>query len=209
MISQSQWPDRRKWRGRPLEENRFIPPWLPGLGPQQQLGSRKSEVGAVTYTTESLIGWRGWSLNHGKLFSLVNAVEWPFRKALVVEDDNWHLADGAANIQGIHALKFRFGLDELAYEFLRVLGSVYLWGRVIECETGYRAQCAYPRMLIVSRDTDPIDVMQLEQNYGVEVQFPKDETEQRIFPLRGAAILPVSQHPGLIRTGYSPFRSQT
>lgn len=131
-----------------------------------------------------MIGWRGWSLKEGKLVSLFNRVEWPFRKPLVVEDDNWHLADGAVNVQGIHALKFRFSLNELAYEFLRVLGSVYLWGRVIECEIGYRAQCAYPKMLIVSKHADPVDVMELEHNYGVEVQFAKDETEERIFPSR-------------------------
>ncbi len=199
----SQWPERRKWRGRAPGENRFVPPWLPGLGPPQQLGGAdKSEAGAVTYRTETLIGWRGWSLNEGKLVSLFNPVEWPVRKPFVVEDDNWHLADGALNVQGIHALKFRFSLNELAYESLRVLGSVHLWGRVIECEAGYRAQCAYPKMLIVSTDTDPIHVMELERDYGVEVQFPKDESEQRIFPLPEITILPVSQNPGLIRTGH-------
>jgi hypothetical protein len=183
----SQFPDRRKWRARPLEDSQFVPPWLARPGPQPAPG-HSSEAGIATYTTETLIGWRGWSLHHGKLVSLFNAVEWPFRRPLVVEDDNWHLADGAVNVQGIHALKFRFSLHELTYEFLRVLGSVYLWGRVIECELGYRAQYAYPRMLIVSKDADPIDVMELEYNYGVEVQFAKDETEEHIFQPRGIPV---------------------
>jgi hypothetical protein len=26
-----------------------------------------------------------------------------------------------------------------------VIGQVYLWGKVVDCQYGYRAQCAYPK----------------------------------------------------------------
>jgi hypothetical protein len=30
-----------------------------------------------------------------------------------------------------------------------IIGQVYLWGRVVECQFGYRAQYAYPKALLV------------------------------------------------------------
>jgi hypothetical protein len=89
----SQFPDRRKWRGRALEDSQFVPPWLARPAPQPA-PDHNSEAGIATYTTETLIGWRGWSLHRGKLVSLFNAVEWPFRKSLVVEDDTGTLPMG-------------------------------------------------------------------------------------------------------------------
>lgn len=34
-------------------------------------------------------------------------------------------------------------------EYILVFGSVYLWGKVIRCERGYRAQFAYPESFLV------------------------------------------------------------
>lgn len=49
-----------------------------------------------------------------------------------------------------------------------VVGEVYLWGRVIEHEHGYRAQYAYPkRLAVVAGDESLADLLSL--TYGVPV----------------------------------------
>lgn len=131
-----------------------------------------------------LIGWRGWNLTEdGHLRSSTRIISWPFRKPMVVDDPNWH-RDESPN--GIHAFILRRQLLGTGYVG-GIFGSVYLWGRVIEHEHGYRAEFAYPKELFVSPKTDPLKIMQIEHNYGVPV-----ETDEEFFPDRPCAPF---QHP--------------
>lgn len=101
-----------------------------------------------------LTGWRGWKLKDGLLSALGVEAVWPAREVLRATCRNGSAENHLApcwNCQcGIWAFK---DLDRLvaaigsAYTGIKVLGSVSLWGRVIEAENGYRAQYAYPSEL--------------------------------------------------------------
>jgi hypothetical protein len=59
-----------------------------------------------------------------------------------------------------------------------VIGEVYLWGRVIEFEDGYRAQYAYPKSLRIQAahvHNDEKVVTELYRLYGVSVSYPEPE----------------------------------
>jgi hypothetical protein len=123
--------------------------------------------------TEPLIGWRSWEYSKGTLYSVTRYIAWPKRKPLTVDDPNWHLAaDNDPN--GIHAYKLRTRLMSSPYaERLgrTIAGSVFLWGMVKEYTEGFRAEFAYPRSLIVPSTLDPIEIMELEYDYGVKAEF--------------------------------------
>lgn len=59
-------------------------------------------------------------------------------------------------------------LPELPEIPLFVVGTVALWGRVLECEHGWRAQYAYPRSLTVYGDEETAEA--LGAAYGVPVE---------------------------------------
>lgn len=98
-------------------------------------------------------GWRGWKLSTtGHLQALGQQHEWPARQPLQAEcaSRGGHIAPAWDCSCGVWAFK---DLDRLiaaigsAYNSIKVIGSVSLWGRVIETENGYRAQYAYPAEL--------------------------------------------------------------
>lgn len=103
---------------------------------------------------EVITGWRGWSLRSGLLGALGTDAIWPAKQLLRAACKNGsnesHLAPEWNCACGIWAFK---DLDRLAaaigtsYSAVKVIGSVSLWGKVIETENGYRAQYAYPSEL--------------------------------------------------------------
>src|SRR5437773_7405237 len=142
--------------------------------------------------TEPVIGWRSWVLDkeRGRLSSCCTSHEWPFRKPIQANDPNWHMDSSPA---GIHAYKFRRSAPAYANGGLVVhqgasvadpaavmdgqkvfyaIGSVSMWGRIIEHTDGYRSEFAYPKELFLP-DCDPLLVLQLEDNYGAPVNFAK------------------------------------
>ena len=116
---------------------------------------------------EPLLGWRAWRIwtplsgsNSCPAFSsVILETPWTPRRRFSAE----HSFDLGADCRGLLDLccscgiyAFRDPLEAFAYS-MKVrdrllgisvevaLGSVSLWGRVIECELGYKAQFAYPR----------------------------------------------------------------
>ena len=49
-----------------------------------------------------------------------------------------------------------------------VVGTVEIWGRVIECENGFRSEFAYPKELWLLSEDD--DLSKLSWTYGVPVR---------------------------------------
>lgn len=118
---------------------------------------------------EVITGWRGWTLSScGRLEALGKDTVWPARRALEAECNRasslgrfiptggHHFAPGWDCSCGIWAFK---DLDRLVaalgsqYGGVRVIGTVSLWGRVIETVNGYRAQYAYPAELWLLDDS--------------------------------------------------------
>lgn len=101
-----------------------------------------------------ITGWRAWKLKGGLLSALGVDATWPIKEAIRAACRNGgnesHLAPYWNCQCGIWAFK---DIDRLVaaigsgYSDVSVLGSVSLWGRVIETENGYRAQYAYPSEL--------------------------------------------------------------
>jgi hypothetical protein len=105
---------------------------------------------------EAVIGWRVWRVDaRHRLCSALRDEVWQPRRPLVAACGVDHAAPDQGCDCGIYAVR----RPEQAQAYLvgrnrpeavhRVLGRVALWGRVVECEQGWRAECAYPARLWV------------------------------------------------------------
>lgn len=106
---------------------------------------------------ECITGWRGWGLSKsGRLEALGQNTAWPVKEALtaVCENSGGHVAPNWSCSCGIWAFK---DVDNLAASIgqyaVKVIGTVSLWGKVIETENGYRAEKAYPKELWLLDDS--------------------------------------------------------
>ncbi|MGA8623076.1 MAG: hypothetical protein WB660_31690 [Candidatus Sulfotelmatobacter sp.] len=59
---------------------------------------------------------------------------------------------------GVYAAKTTEHLRQCGYRRFGVHGEVYLWGKVVEHERGWRAQFAYPKALFLAADTIPFSL---------------------------------------------------
>ena len=123
----------------------------------------------------ALIGWRVWLVVERdgvlRLASVLHDEVWPERSALVARcrrsEDRFlepselraHAAPHEHCSCGIHAARepdavrtYLRGRDDPG-TVCRVLGTVLLWGSVVECEHGWRASHAYPHQLLLD-DSD-------------------------------------------------------
>jgi hypothetical protein len=133
---------------------------------------------------EPTIGWRTWGLagdgHVTRLSSPFLHANWQPRVAFVATCDQRHRAPEEHCGCGVYALReakeaAQYTGDSLA-ALDRALGSVFLWGRVIECELGWRASHAYPQQILVPAQ-DPTgklfpdldDVLAQLSVYGVPV----------------------------------------
>jgi hypothetical protein len=109
---------------------------------------------------ETLTGWRVWSVSHGKLESLGVNEWWKPRRAVPARCNrssltlfgNPHSGDDSPSHSctcGYWSFKSENELKDVArdYEDIAVVGTVSIWGKVIECENGYRSEYAYPKEL--------------------------------------------------------------
>lgn len=105
---------------------------------------------------EAVIGWRVWRIDaRHRLRSALRDELWEPRRPLVAACEVDHAAPDQRCDCGIYAVR----RPEHARAYLvgrnrpeavhRVLGRVALWGRVVECEQGWRAQYAYPARIWV------------------------------------------------------------
>jgi hypothetical protein len=148
---------------------------------------------------EPFRAWRVWrvtkDLYRAALASVSRPIIWPAGEPLVAECMRHRsrlatfLRPGATHIApalhcacGIYATDLDHALDYLMqdafpFELATVLGSVALWGEVVECEVGYRASHAYPVALYIAEthrgpDWGPNGAIVLDlQGYGVPVEM--------------------------------------
>jgi hypothetical protein len=163
---------------------------------------------------EPLLGWRLWRLSERPggtvaLVSVVRRVEWPTRRELDATclGPQWtwrprrrreHRAPEQRCRCGIYAAA---GVEQ-ALTYLEVcrgvarrrppaaLGVVKLWGRVLECERGWRGTHAYPARLYVlgpepPEQYDPWRLARGLAGYGVPVDVLDAQGEQLIDLLVG------------------------
>lgn len=141
--------------------------------------------------TIPIIAWRAWGLTTNDKGWLLAGLgvneEWVPRKVMTAKciSDRFglmlslwgtdkprkHLSPGSECNCGVWAFRT---LEELLsalkeYKDVRVIGMVYLWGRILECEKGYRAQHAYPAELWLLDDS----LEELGWIYGVPVRTAK------------------------------------
>lgn len=100
---------------------------------------------------EVMTGWRAWRVYNNKLKAIGQDNMWPVKQAMKAKcsTNSKHAAPFKACECGVWAFS---SLDKLvpalaSYSDVPILGKVSLWGRVIECENGFRAQFAYPSEL--------------------------------------------------------------
>ena len=116
-----------------------------------------------------IVGYRGWLLREGKLSSYVVDNFWIPQKANVAQCGGYENVKfwGPHKIQsgpqliahasyaaplaecgcGLYAFKtLPYLVEWLEHrEPNIVVGEVYLWGKIVDCQYGYRAQYAYPK----------------------------------------------------------------
>lgn len=155
--------------------------------PPARTSAAPSEPLPSTTSTEPIVGYRVWKLKDGRLQSTyMTDYFWPMRRRLT--------KDGLDN-RGVHAVKnsdwlhqrYTTSAQSVVYDNeslwdtyqADVAGEVYLWGAVQENEFGYLAEYAYPKQLWMPEDTDPLIVMELEENYGVPVSLRKEFRKAR------------------------------
>jgi len=124
-----------------------------------------------------IVGYRAWKWNTTVLQSLCGE-PWHPRQSLaarcrhssvvgpiVGRAENAHDAHDAPQEKctcGIYAVKTLDHFRSMGYERFGIHGEVYLWGKVVEHELGYRAQLAYPKNLFLSPDTLPFTLATIE-----------------------------------------------
>lgn len=99
-----------------------------------------------------ITGWRGWGVSGMRLTALGQSHEWPRREAMQAActkslshlSPDWDCSCGIWAFKDVDKAVAAIGAS---YRGVRVIGSVSLWGKVIETENGYRAQYAYPSEL--------------------------------------------------------------
>ena len=155
---------------------------------------------------DPVLGWRIWRVVRCRrqylLGSLFNRVAWFPESALEAQcfqsilRRRSHVAPDPKCHCGIYAAKAdTIDTALLAQRSLRplVIGRVYLWGNVVEAESGWRASRGYPERLFVpriggpARDDDYRIAAGLEA-YGVSVSVVSVESAAAVLPTLTALI---------------------
>lgn len=125
---------------------------------------------------DPIIGWRKWHVypDEGVLRSIYKSLNWPMREKLcaaclkhvgVTVSGRTPACASAPNAEchcGIYAVKTNeqlplaggnvstlMGLGVMGRQRVDVVGRVSLWGRILDCPLGWRAEFAYPYELVV------------------------------------------------------------
>jgi hypothetical protein len=75
---------------------------------------------------------------------------------------------------GIYAVKTRQHFRGAGYERYGIYGEVYLWGKVVEHELGYRAQFAYPKNFVVPLERLPLTLAEIRPRVQALTLFRSD-----------------------------------
>lgn len=101
----------------------------------------------------TLTGWRGWRIQNERLKALGKEGIWEPCKAeaaVCTKEAGKHPAPSRECTCGYWSFKSMETLEKALTSYpssVVVIGSVEIWGRVIECENGYRSEFAYPKEL--------------------------------------------------------------
>jgi hypothetical protein len=120
----------------------------------------------------TLTAWRGWAVCAGQLESLGTDFDWVPKRAQNAHCQHENHVAPAMNCGcGFWSFKSLELLTEALKGYMdtvMVIGTVEIWGRVIECENGFRSEFAYPKELwLLDEDND---LSQLSWKYGVPVR---------------------------------------
>jgi len=75
---------------------------------------------------------------------------------------------------GVYAVKTLDHFRSAGYERFGIHGEVYLWGKVVEHELGYRAQFAYPKNFVLPPDLIPSDTKEMESRLEALAEYDTD-----------------------------------
>jgi hypothetical protein len=75
---------------------------------------------------------------------------------------------------GVYAARTMEHLRLCGYKKFGVHGEVYLWGKVVEHERGWRAQFAYPKTLFLAADTIPFSLSVINARLKTLAEFGTD-----------------------------------
>lgn len=132
---------------------------------------------------EPAIGYRAWIVKDGYLYSVVRATLWqpnvPFEA--LCERGHDHEVPDAKCVCGTYATAAFNRLFDMGYArsgglfsvapgVVAIAGQVKLWGGIIPADTGWRAQFAYPKKLLVPYSHWRI-AKQVAANYDVPYQL--------------------------------------
>lgn len=119
---------------------------------------------------ETLTGWRGWAVDHEMLKSVGTFNYWrPHVATHATCYYEGHESPHFICSCGYWSFKSSDLMKKAVCEYrdsIAVVGSVELWGRVIECENGYRSEYAYPKELWLLKP----GLEYLSWTYGVPVR---------------------------------------
>jgi hypothetical protein len=125
----------------------------------------------------AIVGWRVWRVDPSyRLLSTLRDEVWEPGRSLAASCESRHPAPDPACTCGVYAVR----RPEQAQAYLvgrnnpeavhRVLGQVALWGCVVECEQGWRAERAYPARLWVPDCPEAFEIAFGLGRYGVPVE---------------------------------------
>lgn len=136
---------------------------------------------------EVITGWRAWSIAGGtRLKALIGSEIWPAKEMMraVCTKNGTHLAPDWHCTCGLWAFKdvdkLVAGLNTNSRSTVKVIGSVSLWGKVIETEYGYRAQFGYPSELWLLDDS--LEYLGLVYDVPIRKSQPEPTKEQPTAP---------------------------
>lgn len=151
-----------------LHPEQFVPPVAPDL-PEFELPDY----------TEVMVGWRAWQIVMRAGVPLVQSITgrlvWPARQRVEAYCRKPHAVPFRGCMCGLYSAKTREHLMDLGYNGYsdpntRAIGTVSLWGKVIEGDQGWRAEFAYPREMYVAYEAYEL-AAGLQDAYGVPVRL--------------------------------------
>jgi len=104
---------------------------------------------------ECLVGWRGWQVFQPGLIVTTSTVWLPEQRVEAVCTRTHVEGDRCPSETctcGIYSFKKPVQIFQQNYAFQPLLGEVWLWGKVVECNGGFRAEYAYPKKFYATKD---------------------------------------------------------
>jgi len=156
------------------------------------IGKLLAGVGALAGSSHALsidyispvVGYRVWTLGAAGLKSLCGE-RWRPGESLAARcractivgrpgPTHDHDAPRVDCTCGIYSAKKLGHLCGGGYEQYAVHGEVYLWGKVVEHEQGWRAQFAYPKKLVLSPDVVSLTLQEIQPRLRALVSYGSD-----------------------------------